>query len=63
TPYEGMALTLLSLPVALDVISKFQEKSMQKMDETVAKFHSLYGALSVLGVACTPLIRSALGRK
>jgi len=90
-----MSLVLLSLPVAVDVVSKFQEKvreegreegeegregthishpslppslppllqSMQKMAETVAKFHSLYGALTILGVYFSPQLAAGLGRK
>jgi hypothetical protein len=36
---------------------------LQKMDEAVAKFHSLYGTLTILGVLLSPHLNVWLGRK
>jgi hypothetical protein len=35
---------------------------MAKMDETVAQFHCMYGALTILGVYFTPQIEALLKR-
>lgn len=51
--HVGCAATFLTVPLALDVVAKFEAKTMTTLPEETAKLHLPFGVLLVIGILTT----------
>jgi 1,4-dihydroxy-2-naphthoate octaprenyltransferase len=52
--HYGCMLTFLTIPLAIDLIKKFNDKKMTNLPEEAAKMHLPFGLLLVIGILVSP---------